>query len=360
MRRADSIRYLALAVPLLLTACATIGPPLPPSLDLPKPPLDLRATRKGDRLTLTWTLPTMTTDRQTIRTLGPTRICRSTTELKDCGTPVGQIPGQTVPSTSSAKQKAQSSYTEAIPDVPSENVPGFVNYAVEVLNKDGRGAGISNQVRIPTAHTLAPPQDFQARVTARGIVLTWSAGPSPAPKRGLSYVYRIYRSAQDSSEPVLVGETPIGDEHSFSFTDTTFEWEKTYNYRAETLTLIEQSNEPKIEVEGDETPTVKIFADDVFPPSVPAGLQAVFSGPGQKRFIDLIWAPVTDADLTGYNVYRGENGRPLNKVNSELVRAPAYRDTEVQADKRYSYAVTSVDQRGNESARSETASESVP
>jgi len=98
----------------------------------------------------------------------------------------------------------------------------------------------------------------------------------------------------------------------------------------------------------------------VFPPTVPASLQAVFSGPGQKVFIDLVWAPVADADLAGYNLYRSEDGGSFAKINPDLVRAPAYRDSDVQAGKRFTYVVTSVDLRGNESARSEPASESVP
>jgi hypothetical protein len=48
---------------LLLAGCAQTGPPLPPSLELPKPPSDLRASRKGDRVTLTWSEPTLTTYR---------------------------------------------------------------------------------------------------------------------------------------------------------------------------------------------------------------------------------------------------------------------------------------------------------
>ena len=64
---------LALGVTLLLTACATIGPPQPPSLELPKPPTDLRAVRKGDQVILTWTVPTVTTDRQTARNFGVVR-----------------------------------------------------------------------------------------------------------------------------------------------------------------------------------------------------------------------------------------------------------------------------------------------
>src|SRR5437660_2862874 len=73
------------------TGCASIGPPLPPSLELPHPPSDLRAARKADRVTLTWTVPARTTDRQSVRYLGRTRICRSVdTALKQCEPSVGE------------------------------------------------------------------------------------------------------------------------------------------------------------------------------------------------------------------------------------------------------------------------------
>jgi fibronectin type 3 domain-containing protein len=86
----------------------------------------------------------------------------------------------------------------------------------------------------------------------------------------------------------------------------------------------------------------------------------VFSGPGQKAFIDLVWAPVADVDLGGYNVYRREAGTAAVKVNVALVKMPAFRDGNVMAGKDYSYSVSAVDVRGNESARSEEAGEAVP
>jgi len=89
-------------------------------------------------------------------------------------------------------------------------------------------------------------------------------------------------------------------------------------------------------------------------------LQAVFSGPGQQPFIDLIWAPVADADLDGYNIYRHEEGSAPVKLNAGLVKMPAFRDAQVVSGNTYSYSVSAVDLRGNESARSGEASESVP
>ena len=126
------------------------------------------------------------------------------------------------------------------------------------------------------------------------------------------------------------------------------------------MSVIDTDGKPAIEVEGDDTPEVKIFAHDVFPPAVPSGLQAVFSGPGQEPFIDLIWAPVTDADLAGYNVYRHEEGAAAMKLNAAPEATPGFRDTEVVPGKIYFYSVSAVDQRGNESARSEETSERVP
>ena len=124
--------------------------------------------------------------------------------------------------------------------------------------------------------------------------------------------------------------------------------------------MVEVAGKPAVEVEGEDTKDVKVFAHDIFPPGVPTGLQAVFSGEGQQAFIDLVWAPVTDADLEGYNVYRHEDGAAAVKLNSEAVKTPGFRDMQVVAGKVYFYAVSAVDQRGNESGRSEGASERVP
>jgi hypothetical protein len=357
---------LALGALLMLTACATIGPPQPPSLELPKPPSDLRATRKGDRVILTWTAPSVTTDRQIVRSLGPTRICRgSATQVTQCGVPVGEAAAQPRPSTS--KQKVTGTYTDSLPaELQSDNPSGFMTYAIEVLNAGGRSAGLSNQARVPLVRTLAPPLDFVARVTGQGVLLSWTSDLPHADSaqassvQAVHYVYRVYRRLEGSQTPILAGEIPAGGEPRLSLTDSSIEWERTYEYRAETVTVIAQENKPEVQVEGDDTPEIKVFADDIFPPAVPSGLQAVASGPGQTTFIDLVWAPVSDVDLDGYNVYRHEEGSAAVKVNAEVLKAPAYRDASVAAGKSYVYSVSAVDVRGNESARSEEAGESVP
>jgi len=48
------------------------------------------------------------------------------------------------------------------------------------------------------------------------------------------------------------------------------------------------------------------------------------------------------------------------KINSELIKTPSLRDTDVKPGTNYFYAVSAVDLRANESERSKEASESVP
>jgi len=349
-----------------LSGCGVPGVPKPPSLDLPQPVTDLRAVRKGDNVYLAWTVPVETTDHRKIRHLGVTRICRSAdTEIRDCANPAAQaavlLPlvqsGQT--KTQSAT-KIQASYTDSLPRTLLSPAPGAqISYALSVQNENERSAGLSNTVHLSAVITLPPPDDFRGQVTAEGVILSWTGIPHPPETPGLRRIYRVYRREEGSEADMVAGELPLGTLRSYVLLDHSFEWEKTYFYRAAVVTLIHAEGKEDW-FGGDDTAAVKVFTHDVFPPVVPSGLQAVFSGAGQPPFIDLIWAPDTDADLAGYNVFRHESGGEPAKINAELVKTPAFRDTNVASGRTYFYSVSALDVRGNESARSEEASEAVP
>lgn len=359
---------------LLLASCAQTGPPLPPSLELPNPPSDLRAGRKGNRVTLTWSESLLTTDRQAVRYLGPTLICRSReTEMTSCGNAVQMVepePGtvqQKPPRKSSQKSQpaptTPRTYTDTLSaSAQSENPDAEVTYAVEVLNRNARGAGLSNRIHVPAISTLPAPGDLADTLTGDGVLLNWTSTGEPSAKAGAQYRYRIYRrnegAGQNKGKDTIVGEVPVGSAGPSHFMDA-IEWENTYQYWITAVTIISRPGR-EVQIEGDDSPVVRVIAHDVFPPSVPAGLQAAYSGEGQKPFIDLIWAPVASADLAGYNIYRSEANGAVIKLNSELVKTPSYRDSAVGSGKTYTYSVSAVDARGNESARSDAASETVP
>jgi hypothetical protein len=382
MKRADWNLLTCVLGTAVLVSCGAAGAPIPPSLEVAKPVTDLRAARKGDRVYLAWTVPTKTTDRQTMRHLGPTRVCRSLRiEVSDCSHPVAAIPATQFPLLHLEKGKAprvQASYTDTLSqELQIQDPTAEITYAVSVLNESERSAGLSNLVQVPSAPTLPPPAQFNAKVGSDGVLLSWDCPPARATEEDprLRHKLRIYRREQGKQDDTKVSDVnfmgcaqaqPVSqtpDEHSSQlpqFLDQMFEWENHYDYRATVVTVVSEPGKPEVEVEGDDSPVIQIFAHDIFPPAVPTGLQAAFSGVGQAPFIDLVWSPDSEADLAGYNIYRHEEGGQPAKLNSEPVKTPAYRDTHVQSGKKYFYSVSALDERNNESARSEEASEQVP
>jgi hypothetical protein len=365
-----------------LLGCGTPGVPLPPSLDLPQPVQDFRASRKGDIVTLFWTVPRQTTDHTNIRLrrLGKTRVCRSlTVAMTECTDQVKEVdtPALVAAAEAAAEAKAKTSGSNKPPPTTAKTAPvtasatdvlppallkptGFIHYAVETLNTRGRSAGLSNQVQVPLTPTLPPPADLAAQVTADGVVLTFTSILQEPPAPELRYVCRVYREEQGSAAPVLLGELQPGTSPRNQFLDHSLEWQKTYRYWVTVVTQVQRSGHTEGQVEGDNSAPVTVFANDLFPPAVPVGLQAVFSSVGQQPFVDLSWAPNTDSDLAGYNVYRRENKGAWTRINPALLSTPAYRDGNVAAGRTYFYAVSAVDVRGNESARSPETEEAIP
>jgi fibronectin type 3 domain-containing protein len=375
MKRSDWNILVCVLGGAVFASCGAPGVPIPPALELAKPVTDLRAARKGDKVYLAWTVPAKTTDRQTVRHPGLTRVCRSLKVLvADCKNPTAEISAAQFPLPAASNRhgalppKVQANYTDILSQELQEQDPtAEITYAVSVLNVSGRSAGLSNQVEVPSAPTLPPPDHFRAKVKSDGVQLSWDCPPAIAVSDVIEHKLRIYRRDQGKQTNAKLsdanltdcGQTQVATQLP-EFLDQTFEWEKHYDYRATVVTVVAESGKPEVEVEGDDTPAVLVFAHDVFPPAVPTGLQAVFSGVGQAPFVDLVWSPDSEADLAGYNIFRHEENEPPVKLNSEPVKAPAFRDSRVQSGKKYFYSVSAVDERNNESAKSDETSEQVP
>ena len=356
--------HIALGAVLCLAACGTPGAPRPPSLDLPQPISDLAASRQGNHVTLSWTAPRETTDKQNIRHAGPVRICRgvNTSAMVECPQVSELAPA---PAAVRGAKPEQRTFTDTLPmDLQQQNPTGFATYALELFNVRGRSAGLSNQVEVPLAPTLPAPGQPTWRVTPEAIEVSVQGSEPLPPTDALTFTPHLYRCTEGVTGEIDLGgptrQVKSAGSYSATFRDRSFDWEKTYHYRVASVTSVTQPGKPVIEVEGASSPEFTVLAHDVFPPAAPGGLQAVASGVGQPPFVDLTWAPSAEPDLAGYNVYRHETGQPPVKIATELVKAPAYRDRAVTAGHQYVYSVTAVDLRGNESPHSLEASESVP
>ncbi len=341
--------------------CAAPGAPQPPSLRLPATVDNLSAVRKGGRVILTWSPPGETTDHQVIHWPTTTRVCRVINQFPTnvCGEVVKEIKSTELATLAPGARRPLVSFEDVLPAalISAENQ---ATYTVEVVNQHGHSAGLSNQVRVPLVATPPPPSRFRATLDAQGPLLRWNVLTSFAPSPGISYRLRIYRRVHAKNDFALNSELPYraGEDEA---RDKNFEWEQEYDYKVASVTVLALPGRNEAEVEGDDSDIVTLKVHDVFPPAVPSGLQAVFSSVGQKPFIDLTWAPNMESDLAGYIVYRrSATSTNFVAVSGAPLKAPAWRDNDVHLGQTYYYTVAAVDVRGNQSAQSAPAEESVP
>jgi hypothetical protein len=135
--------------------------------------------------------------------------------------------------------------------------------------------------------------------------------------------------------------------------------DREWKYRLERVVRTEASGHP-VEIVGAPSPPVSLFAKDEFPPSVPAGLAVVADA--QAKAMDLSWTPDSDLDTAGYIVYRRDvtTGAALERITPKTVVPPTWSDSTVLAGHRYAYAISAIDQDGNESAKSAEVEEEMP
>ena len=345
----------------VLSGCGTPGAPQLPSLQLARPVEDLTATRKGQKVQLDWTLPRKNTDRTLVKNIPETRICRHQGAALMSGCTVVATVQNTKPEETRKGEvppAVRMKFVDTLSVGLGEHDPaGFVRYAVEVMNARGRSAGLSNQVLIPVAPTIVPPENLTVKVEADGVLLSWTGAEVPAAPEGLAFRYRIERSPAGANGFIALAD--VEPQAEGFFLDKTFGWETKYDYRITSVTQV-RSGGVSMAVEGDDSQPVSTFTRDIYPPSDPTGLQAVFSSVGQKPFVDLTWAPNTEPDLAGYNVFRSLDGGKEVKLNQQLLAVPSFRDADVAPGKTYRYSVSAVDLRGNESQRSAETTEAVP
>ena len=98
---------------------------------------------------------------------------------------------------------------------------------------------------------------------------------------------------------------------------------------------------------------------DTVPPSIPDGL-AAWSVDSQG--VTLTWsANVSDPDLAGYMVYRGDSrSGPFRPVQTEPVTSNSWTDTHTSPGQSYYYRVSARDTSSNESALSAVHAIQVP
>lgn len=346
---------LGLALGCVLAGCGTPGAPLAPSLNLPEPVTDLTAVRAGSTVTLTWTMPKRNTDKLILKSAVAVRVCREegAGPCVDAGTPVMRKPA------------AMATFTDTLPAAEGAGDPRGLKYFVELKNTRGRSAGLSNAATVLAGTPPGPVTGLAAEVRKSGVVLKWTKDGEQAPVR-LTRTLLTAPAAKAKSDllsaPAEATEQRllIEDAGEGRALDKTARFGEAYAYRAQRVAQVTVGG-TTLELAGAVSEPVTVDVEDVFPPAAPTGLVAVATVGEGETAIDLSWQPDAEADVAGYAVYRREGDGAWMRVSPrEPVVGPAFHDTAVQAGHSYIYAVTAIDAKGHESARSTEAAETVP
>src|SRR5258708_26362665 len=278
----------------LLASCGPPGRPLPPSLNIPRPVHDLQAARKSDVVVLSWTSPQQTTDGALVSKPGKTIVRRATGESPPVV--VRELP--LLPASKGAQE--QGTFRESLAMQTASGTGDFAIYTVEVTNSQGRSDGISNRAVVPLVATPPPPEGVQVKLVPEGVSVTWKQDwpPQPPSRLKAQYAYLIRRRLEGATKPVPVTRI-FPANHAALFIDSGIEWEKQYQYWITPVTLWQSDAGEKGEVEGDDSTVVSIAAHDVFPPALPAGVQAGFSESEQNLLIELTLTAKSEPDIAG-------------------------------------------------------------
>jgi hypothetical protein len=262
---------------------------------------------------------------------------------------------------------ADGHFSETLPSTLSSGAPRKLSYVVELKNRSGRSAGLSNAAVVAAGEAPPPITGLTAEVRKVGVVLRWKPDendvairlhrlllnpPAAKPKEGL-----MAPAPEPVEQDLLVEAGSQGQA-----LDESVRFGESYEYRAQRVIPVEADGQ-KLQLDGEFSQPVRVEVKDVFPPALPNGLAAVASEGenGAGPAIDLSWQPNTETDLAGYIVYRREDDGAWQRISPpQPVVGPAFHDAQVQPGHSYRYAVSAVDQGGHESARSPEAQETVP
>lgn len=354
---------MALALAAGVAGCGTPGAPQPPSLNLPNRVADLAATRSGSQVSLTWAMPKKNTDRLRLKGGIAVRVCRRQ-GAGECETAVSEFelaPGAT------------GEYTDTLPPALASGTPRELTYFVELKNRNGRSAGLSNGAPVLAGKAPDPIAGLRIAVRRQGVELHWSPDDSGAAVRLQRTLLTPPKPRAEAERgPMTPAREPLeqnllveGGSQAGGTLDKTVRTGETYEYRAQRVVRVTLDGQT-LELAGALSAPVRAEVLDIFPPEEPTGLAAVATAPeagsaATLPSIDLSWQPVADADLAGYIVYRREGSSGWQRISPEQpLPAPAFHDAQVAPGHKYFYAVSSVGKSGHESPRSAEAEETAP
>jgi hypothetical protein len=319
---------------------------------------DLSVQRSGNSVEISFHAPDRSTDKGPLPPPAVQGIVCRELEMQGCITVAG-LTAVVAPAAHGSKKAAAAGELITLHDpLPPNLTQGrdrLLAYRVEFFNASGRSAGKSDAAYTVAGVAPAQVRGLRAEGSRAGIALRWQ----PQPGESSVVLHREDLSPTATARRQSKAEALAADEwldtHAITggfegdeTLDATAQTDVPYRYTAVRQRLVSVAGH-KMDLRSEPSTPVVFTLRPIYPPAAPAGLTAAGFAAENGYAIDLIWQPVEDAALAGYNVYRMDAGGARVKLNAAPVMSPAFHDATAVAGRAYRYAVTAVDGRGNES-----------
>lgn len=343
---------------MLLITIASCGKKGPLSLEPEKLPLaveNFELYQQGSTIKLTWNFPAYLSDKKSptdMSMIGKISIYYSPKKIEDRKFRKKSILYKKLKPDELTKK--DESYHIKIP-FSEKNLDGKTHhFAIQYYYGKKKKSPLSQVEAIASILPVRPIQDLKIVKEKKVLKLTWTRPFLNLANKKIKNIagYQVYRwHGQSGPKKEIEAFTRFNNDTILKeyFEDMDTGSDGIYSYYVTTMS--------SDTIESDPSNIASVNMKDIYPPDPPANL-AVFKA---EDHLYLTWEAVKDSDLSHYIVYRkaavkdqeeGEFGRIAEQVTNAY-----YKDSQVKKEITYFYYVTAVDDKGNESARSNVAKE---
>lgn len=246
----------------------------------------------------------------------------------------------------------EDSYSIKIPFKLSE-LDNKTHYFAVLYYHGKKKSTLSEIESLKTIIPVKPISDLKSVKENKLVKLKWSKPEKNLADKKISNLsgYNVSRKVvpvedadKNEDEYVRLNNSPILQEY-YEDNDTGIDGE--YLYYVSTISSTSIESEP--------SNTISVKISDIFPPDSPENL-VVFK---HRTHLYLTWEKITEKDLTHYKIYRkSSRGKEDEfKLFADKVTNNAFKDTKIKKNTTFSYYVTAVDAKGNESKKSNIVKE---
>jgi len=359
---------------LILSFCGKKGLIQAPVIKVPQKIENLEAKQRGDNILLRWANPTAYSDGSPLSEIKEIEIwlLEETEESEESAEESSSEEKKAFPKISLEKFKEKSKLEKVIKkdefsdyrrqfnkdsfefeywyDLPEVNftLKRFI-FAFKVKDSREKLSEVSKLLSVKPRIVPLPPSEVQSALYEDRIDIHWKEpeknidSSTPAEVRG----YNLYRRKEGEFFSRL--NSSLIRENRYS--DKDFRFGEVYHYMVRA-----SCTKSSPFWESADSGTAEILTEDIFSPVPPSGLISVAG----EDFISLSWDINKEKDLLGYNVWRKEEGQgEYIPLTPQPIQENVYNDYAVEKNKRYHYAITAQDIRGNESEKSEAVAEEI-